>query len=124
MKTLVKTYGRDVVDLVSTIKTRLQTYLSNRSFVGTYVETLKFEMIPSSNIGLFVVTFPGSRPVALAGIDMLSGDYILKSEKDIPVYKLDGLNMNRLIKAAESDWADAPQKLKNPGEIVDFSLRL
>ena len=103
-------YGRDTVDLVKTIETKLSNYLNTRRYGNVYVECTNFKMVPQSNVGLFVVKFPGARPVALAGIDMITGDYILKSEKMIPIHKLDGLRIDRLINEAEREWADAPQE--------------
>jgi hypothetical protein len=103
-------YGRDTVELAKTIENRISNYLSGRRYGNVYVECTNFKMVPESNVGLFVVKFPNARPVALAGIDMTTGDYILKSEKMIPIHRLDGLRIDRLIKEAESEWASAPQK--------------
>ncbi len=102
-------YGKDTVELVRTIETKLTNYLSTRKYGDHYVECTSFRMVPKSNVGLFVVKFPNAKNVALAGIDMTTGEYILKSDKSIPIFKLDGLRMDRLISAAETEWADAPQ---------------
>lgn len=102
---LVKLYGQDVVDLVRTIENKLTSYLKNRSFDGNYAINSEFRMVPNSSIGLFVVKFPNTKFVAVAGIDMITGDYILSSMNNIPIFKLENLDMKRLIKLAENDWA-------------------
>jgi hypothetical protein len=113
MKELIERYGKDTVDLVLTIKTKLDSYIKVRKFGGVYPEKTEFKMLPTGNVGAFFVTFPNTRPIALAAMDLDSGDYHLKSSQGITIYKLDGIDMKKLIDRAESDWALAPQPKRN-----------
>jgi hypothetical protein len=112
-------YGKDTVDLVRTITDKLQSYLAARD---KRVCCTSFKL-NSSNVGSFDVTFSGSKPVALAGIDMMTGEYIFKSNKILKVYKLKGVDMKRIINMAESEWAASPQTKRDPAPISDFSIR-
>lgn len=121
---LIQKFGKDTVDLALEIESKLQNYLSTRKFGTLYVEYSEFHMLAQSNIGLFTVKFPNAPSVPIGALDMSSGEYILKSTKTLKIFNLKGLDMSKLIRQAESDWATAPQSRRDPGTIIDFSLRI
>ena len=65
---------------------------------------------------------PTVNPGQSAGMKKFRGR-ILKSENNIPIYKLDGCDIKRLISAAESEWAAAPQAKRDAGEITELTIR-
>jgi hypothetical protein len=103
-------YGKDACDLVCKIDAFLEKSLEHRSFgKGVYVEDSGFMMIDIKDHGAFYVKFPNTPPIALAAIDMNSGEYIFKSTeiggRKLNIYDLDGFSIERLIKRAEHEWS-------------------
>jgi hypothetical protein len=102
-------YGKDVSDLVKKIEAFLEKSLKHQSFNGVYAECSEFCMTDIPDLGVFLVKFPKAPPVALAGLEMVSGDYVFKStkfgDKTLNIYTMDNFNMERLVSRAEYEWS-------------------
>jgi hypothetical protein len=109
MNDLETKYGKDVIDLVNKIHLFLEKNLKNRSFDGVYPESVSFSMTPINDIGVFMIKFPNVPNVAIAGIDMNSGDYITSSTNigkyALSIYEIKDFNVQRLISRAEEEWS-------------------
>jgi len=109
MENLGEVYGKDVEDLVKKISVFVDRRFKSHSFDGKYAEETGFYMSPIPNVGVFLVKFPDAPHVAIAGIDLVSGDYFFKStefgSQRLNIYDIEGLKMEALVKMAESEWA-------------------